>query len=248
MPELTAAIQSLYDTFSRYPRPVKIESCPCGCTPPNATTHIVALPLRQLNFADLTDFCFSAMTTQGSVDDFRYLLPRLFEGVATEPCGVNLEILLGKLQYAKWTTWPPAEVQAIKTYLRALWEKALDSFPLHEHLPALFEIETMLASIAVTGEALEPYLELWSATQTKAADEHLIQFVTMFGSEFSHGQTFHEAFWANCQPQAEVLRQWLLRPDTLRRIENICGLLREDGFQHLFAPALNVLRQQAPTT
>ena len=207
----------------------------------------MALPLKQLHFADLTDYCFSAMTTQGSVDDFRYLLPRLFEGVATEPCGVNLETLFGKLQYAKWTTWPSAEVQVIKTYLRALWEKALNSFPLHEHLPALFEIETMLASIAVAGEALEPYLELWSATQTRAADEHLIQFVTMFGSDFSDGQTFHKAFWANCRPQAKVLRQWLLRPDTLKRIENARDLLREDGFEHLFAPALNILKQQSST-
>jgi hypothetical protein len=63
-------------------------------------------------------------------------------------------------------------------------------------LRAFCEIETLLASIAQTDEELEPYLRVWSARKTEAADEHLIQFVTMFGDEFSDGRTLHEAFWS----------------------------------------------------
>jgi hypothetical protein len=222
-----------------------IEICPCGCTKPGATTHLVAVPLRELRFADLADYSFSAMTTQGSLDEFRYLMPRLFQGVAEEPYSYNPEILFGKLNYAKWMSWHEDEVAAVRTYLQALWQKGLTSFSIKDHLPAFFEEETLLASIAQAGEALEPYLQIWTETRTEEADQHLIQFVTMYGEEFSLGQTLHGAFWENSKSQAEALRKWLLHPNTLQRVTNAASLLRNDGFEHLFEPALKVLRSQS---
>jgi hypothetical protein len=245
MSEVTEAVQNLYETFARYPRPDVIESCPCGCTKPDATTHLVAVPLRNLHFAELADYCFSAITTQGSVNDFRYLLPRLLQGIAEEQCGCNPEILFGKLSYAKWLTWPEDEIAAVRCYLRALWRKALNIFPLEQHLPAFFEIETMLASIARTGESLDWYLTTWSETATEEADLHLIQFVTMNGCEFSDGRTFTEGFWTDCKPQAATLRRWLLRTDTLQRVMQSAHLLRNDGFEHLFEPAVEILRDES---
>ncbi len=179
MTELEKAIESLYATFARYPRPSKIEACPCGCTKPGATDCLVEVPLRDLRFADLEDYSSSAMTTQGTVDDFRYLLPRLFQGIVEEEYGYNPESLFGKLVYAKWFSWPQDEVAAVCTYFRAFWQTALSSFPIQERLPAFFEIETVLASIAHSGEGIEPYLNIWTETRTKHADQHLIQFVTI---------------------------------------------------------------------
>src|SRR5262249_21208794 len=166
----------------------------------------------------MLDFCFSALTTQGSTDDFRYLLPRLMQGIAQEPCECNPEILFGKLRYAKWLTWPPNEIEAVKNFLRALWRTALEAFPMQERLPAFFEIETVLASIAVTGDSLEWFLTAWTITETEEADRNLIQFVTMYGSDFTEGRTFSEGFWTDSQAQAAALRNWLLRPDTLQRV------------------------------
>jgi hypothetical protein len=245
MAEIAEAVQKLYETFGRYPRPAVIEICPCGCTKPEATVHLVAAPLRNLRFADLGDYCFSAITTQGSVNDFRYLLPRLLQGIAEEPCGCNPEIVFGKLSCAKWMTWPENEVAAVRTYLKALWRRALISFPLEERLPAFFEIETPLASIAKTAESLDWYLNEWTETTTKEADQHLIQFVTMYGGEFRDGRTLTEAFWADSKPQATALRSWLLRIDTLERVTRAGHLLRSDGFEHLFAPAVKSLREEA---
>ena len=244
MTEIEEAVRSLYETFSRYSRPTIIESCPCGCTKPGATDHLTAVPLQMLCFAELADYSISAMTTQGSVEDFRYFVPRLFQGVTEEPYSYNPEVLFEKLRYAKWTNWQDDEIRAVKAYLHALWRKGLASFPLEEHLPAFFEIETLLASIAQTGEELEPYLQVWTETKTKEADEHLIQFVTMQGAEFSEGRTLHEAFWKDSKPQAEALRRWLLQPDTLQRIGNAECLLKRDGFEHLFGPAVEILLKQ----
>jgi len=239
--EMAKVVRNLYATFARYPCPDVIESCPCGCTKPDAIAHLVALPLRELRLPDLLDFCFSALTTQGSINDFRYLLPRLLQGISEEPCGCNAEILFGKLDYAKWLTWPEDEIAAVRAYLRILWCTALNAFPLEDQLPAFFEIETVLASIAITGESLDFYLTTWTETATSEADQHLLQFVTMFGSDFSGGRTFTQGFWARCQPQAAALRRWLLRPDTLQRIRQAAHLLKNDGFEHLFQPAVEAL-------
>ena len=138
MSEVTEAVQNLYETFARYPRPDMIESCPCGCTKPNATAHLVAVPLRNLRFAELLDYCFSAITTQGSVNDFRYLLPRLLQGIAEEQCGCNPEIFFGKLSCAEWLTWPENEIAAVRGYLRALWRTALNSFPIRGAFACIF--------------------------------------------------------------------------------------------------------------
>jgi hypothetical protein len=53
------------------------------------------------------------MTTQGSVDDFRYLMPRLLQGIVEESYSFNPEILFGKLLYAKWLSWPEAVLKGL---------------------------------------------------------------------------------------------------------------------------------------
>ena len=75
MPDLQQAIQSLYEVFARHLKPAAIVSCPCGCTKPEETAPLLAAPLRELPSADLINYAFSAISTQGSVDDFRYFLP-----------------------------------------------------------------------------------------------------------------------------------------------------------------------------
>jgi hypothetical protein len=86
--------------------------------------------------------------------------------------------VFGKLRYANWLTWPEAEVTAVRAYLRSLWRTALNAFPLEEQLPGFFEIETVLASIANSGESIDWFLTAWTETTTQEADQNLIQFVT----------------------------------------------------------------------
>jgi|SRR6185312_3074975 len=248
MTELQKSIETLYKTFARYPRPTDIEACPCGCTKPDATAHLVAFPLRELRFADMADFSFSAMTTQGSVNDFRYLLPRLFQGIAEEEYAYNPEILFGKLEYGKWKTWPEDEIASIKTYMSELWHEGLNNFPMNERFPGFYEIEPLLSCIAVTGVPLEPYLQRWTNLKVKAADEHLIQFVTMHGETFSNGRTFREAFWTKSLTQANALRTWLISPETIQRIQDSAHLLKDDGFEHLFEPTFAVLQAESKTS
>ncbi len=245
--QLVAPVQRLYEVFARYPCPNAIECCPCGCTQPEATAHLLVTPLLGLTPADLLDYSVSAITTQGSVDDFRYLLPRVLHVVAEDPIGCSPEILFGKLRYANWLSWPEDEVEVLRAYLNALWLTALRTFPVQKELPGFFEIETVLASIASTGASLNWYLNIWTNTPAREADQNLIQFVTLHGDMFSEGRFFTEGFWSDSETQARELRYWLLQPDTIDRIGNAGSLLPSDGFEHLFQPALDGLRKESRT-
>lgn len=209
---------------------------------------MLAAPLRELRFADLGNYGVSAMTTQGSSDDFRYFLPRMFQCAAEEEFPFSLEILFGKLNYAKWLTWPKKEIAAVHAYLSAIWQFGIDSFPIEQSLPGVYEIETLLASIAQTGDSLHPYLRAWTETKTLQADRNLVQFVTMYGADFSDEKTLSFAFWEKVGSAAAELREWLLRPDTLDRISRSAHLVPADGYEHLFGPALAVLKAEQRAT
>jgi hypothetical protein len=252
MSELDTAIEDLYQTFGRNPKPSRIEYCPCGCTKADATAKLTSVPLRELPFEDSTDYMFSALFTQGSTDDFRYMLPRLFEGVVRHNYPVDPEILFHKLRYGKWLTWPHEEIEALRSYMRALWTSGLNGFPVHQHLRSFIEIETLLACLANTGEPLETFLAEWTRNQTIAANQNLIEFVTLHGNAFANGGTLTDAFWMCAQEQqGKALRAWILRPDILQRITDNAHLLEQDGvehlngMEHLFEPALKTLRLEA---
>ena len=246
MSELDIAIENLYRVFGRNPKPALIEYCPCGCTKADATAKLTAMPLREVPFEDLDDYLFSALFTQGSTNDFRYMLPRLFEGVVRHNYPVDPEILFHKLRYGKWLTWPQEEIEALRSYMRALWTSGLQRFPVCEHLLSFVEIETLLACFANAGESLEPFLAEWTGNQSLAANQNLMQFATWHGNAFANGGTLTDAFWKSArEQQGKALRAWILRPDILQRIQQNAHLLERDGMEHLFDPAMETLRREA---
>jgi hypothetical protein len=242
--ELRSAICELYAVFGEYPRPSKIKYCVCGCTKPEEISALLAAPLPDLPFDSLANYSFKAMTTQGSVNDFKYFLPRLLEGITQETYRYNPEILFGKLPCGKWLTWDDKEIAAVRGYLIALWRSGLCLYPLQVHFPAFFEIGSILGSLANTGDRLDPYLLIWDETTSLEADQHLIQFVTLYGSEFSNGKALSSGYWETIE-QPDVLRRWILKPETLERIKRSKHLLLKDGYEHLFGPALEILHAES---
>jgi len=221
-----------------------MEYCRCGCTKPEEISALLAAPLPDLPFDSLANYSFKAMTTQGSVNDFKYFLPRLLEGITQETYRYDPEILFGKLRYGKWLTWDDTEIRAIRKYMKAMWSLALCIFPLQNHFPAFFEIGSVLGSLARTGDRVEPYLLIWDETKVQEADQHLIQFVTLYGSEFSNGKALSSGYWETIE-QPDVLRRWILKPETMERIKRSKHLLLKDGYEHLFGPALEILHAES---
>jgi hypothetical protein len=89
--------------------------------------------LRELTQDDLGLYAGKAMTTWGTVEDFKHFLPRLFELTAAFQALYEEYVVLNKLDYGQWRSWPPAEIAAVERYLLALWDVVLVSEPWQFH-------------------------------------------------------------------------------------------------------------------
>lgn len=120
------AIEHLYEVFARYPRPERVAGCPC-CVGGIREAAVLSRPLRELTRDDLDFYSFKAMTTFGTVEDFKYFLPRLAEILAAgERFGVlDVDGFTRKLQYAGLAGWPVDEIDALRGWTAHLWRHAV---------------------------------------------------------------------------------------------------------------------------
>ncbi len=176
---MAASVVDLYDVFARYPLRAPVEGCP-HCVGREYQALLEAQPLRGLDAEHLNLYAFKAMTTWGSVDDFRHFLPRIFDLAALGQLGVWLATVIGKLRYAEWRTWPAEEQQAVEAYLMALWRQTLGRYAgQFDRGRGPFSAEDALVAIASADDELQPFLDEWDALakQTEAAVAHLAEFV-----------------------------------------------------------------------
>ena len=105
MSQPTDTVEQLYAVFGNVPVPRQIDACPC-CLLDTEVAVLLTTPLRDLTPEQLTSYASSVTMTVGSVDDFRYFLPRILEIVATERSWwPDVEVVFGILHRAKWQQW-----------------------------------------------------------------------------------------------------------------------------------------------
>ncbi|AFZ69765.1 hypothetical protein [Deinococcus peraridilitoris] len=214
---LNNAIREVYDVFSRYHLPEDIEMSPYR-DPEREIGPLKLKPLRQVEAADLESYANHALTTVGDVDLFRYALPRLLELCTQGALTTEVEILLSKLRYGEWATWPEQEQESIQRLLGAWWNELLyesvdfDNGKAHE----------TLCGIAQAVDDLTPYLEIWEGHEGPTATDQIARvFNTMYNG--NKGRFVAGAFWAGRATQAEQVWQWMTRSVVLDRLQH--GLL-----------------------
>ena len=174
--ELTASIERLYEVFRPYTPPAHPSFCAhCVSDAEDAVLH--TKPLRKLSAQDLGRYSFKAISTWGTVEQFKYLLPRLFELVTGEGFGYDPEILFKKPRYGDFASWPETERQALYAYCDSLWHFSLAHHPLIDYLPVFVNIEDSLCSVAQIVDDLNPLLQLWESATTSAT-LHLADFAS----------------------------------------------------------------------
>ena len=201
--DLKQAVETLYELFSSYPLALQIEGCPC-CISAEDEAQLHSKPLRELKATDLSRYAFKAMTTWGSEDDFKHFLPRLLELVTDADSitrEVDVEIIFGKLHYAKWQMWPTQEREAVQQYLMALWIFLL-AFP-QEAVP----IDEYLCGIGQAEDDLTHYLDAWQNTKTDTALNELIAFVV--SQDSLHKRKLTDSFWSGRRVQMSQVVDWL---------------------------------------
>ncbi|QNP69879.1 hypothetical protein IAG44_10745 [Streptomyces roseirectus] len=149
-------------------------------------------------------------------DDFprlyRRLTPRIVRGVVTGRLHTDEELIASRLVEAAWTEWEAPLVEALRAVWAAWWRAILQAYPSPSRLR---DVLGLLA--ASTGE-LRPWLDVWTATQTPAADAHLAEFiddVLREGRIADLRMGFHDEYHATPE-----LVDWLLN-DVRERADDI---------------------------
>jgi hypothetical protein len=160
------ALEVLYATFSRYGG-THLEGC-AHCVSFEESAILRRTPLHKLGF-ELGRYLFKAMTTWGTKDDFKHFLPRLLEFYASSS---DAWLLVDKLRYANWQSWPEPERMAVEKYLSTLWKAELEAYG--PPLPGNHLLGTLIALDLDLGPYdLRAKLETWRADPSREAALHL---------------------------------------------------------------------------
>ncbi|MDI9309761.1 MAG: hypothetical protein QM535_06065 [Limnohabitans sp.] len=175
--ELKLSIENLYEFFSVYPLGSEITGCPC-CVSNTDKEKIHSKPLKELEGEDLDRYAFKAMTTWGNVEDFKHFLPRIFELLSTGNLLVDTFIVLGKLEYAKWTTWKETEQEVIKVFLLEWWTDMSNN-------RTYFDIYDFVEIYKIVGD-LNQLLDRWEINFEDNSFKNLIYFIEYYFDDMAN--------------------------------------------------------------
>ncbi|WP_181774873.1 hypothetical protein [Amycolatopsis pittospori] len=168
---LEDAVDRLYAVFASERRPKRIDHC-SHCVPDAEIKRMLAPgPVREIPVDALRGYVAGAPVDAGTVDDYRYFLPRILHIAVTEGFLLcDLDFVLRRVASAGLRDWPAAERDAVSGLAHALWRRTLAS-------PDV-EAEPVLGAIAELGEDLGPYLTEWEAALTEhAGATRLLEFM-----------------------------------------------------------------------
>ncbi|MEV6589769.1 hypothetical protein [Streptomyces acidicola] len=198
--QLTTALDALDRTFaSEEPFPVE------GCTYCYGEGGIAELskPLH-LIAEDMVSSVASEVPSHW--DDFprlyRRLAPRIIRSVVTGRLHADENLIATRLLEAGWSTWDAPLAGALRDVWSAWWEASL-----HTH-PSPVSVRDTLSLITVATGSLRPWLDMWNATRTPAADAHLTDFIDDVLVEFQIVD-LHMGFYDEYHAAPELL-DWLL--------------------------------------
>lgn len=105
-------LDAVYDAFALYRRPLALEASPLR-DPQELLRQLTSHPLRLLEVSDVQDYAATALTTVGTVENYKHFLPRLLELAMV--CGaIASDTIAWKLEYAEWRAWPKIEQQVLE--------------------------------------------------------------------------------------------------------------------------------------
>lgn len=200
--EIRQAVERQYAAFP-HRVPQRVEGCEC-CTTPAQCDALIHSSREDLAATDLDFYAFKAITTVGTVDDFRYFWPRLVELAIDDSLITDREVLFGKPLYGHHDTWPPAERAAMLALAEALSarfaEEAIDEDAVDSWLCAIGRLTETLTDF-------RPFLA--SFTQpTDAAWTNLLVLTDRNWEAVERRNRPASAFWNDAPTAAATFLTW----------------------------------------
>jgi hypothetical protein len=194
-------VEAVYLAFAAAGRPGHVAGCPC-CRPLDADRALLDTPLRQLDAETLGEYMFSAITTWGSAEGFRYFVPRILDLLVNDKIDYpDIEVVLGKFPVAGWPGWPPTQRRSVEDLLHQYWIMTLGS--------GGRPVEVVLCALGQVFDDLTPLLGLWTAMlDGPACAAHLRGLAATVHQVRVRGRLAN-AFWDQRPAQQRQVIDWL---------------------------------------
>lgn len=228
--KLKEAIAILYETFAIYRLNSTIVGCPC-CVSKGDNKLIQAKPLHKLTANDLNRYAFKAISTWGTIEDFKHFLPRLLELIAFDKSFLESDTVIDKLNYAKFDNWKKQEKKAVNDYLIALWHCILSNFNYPSILPSVF-----LNCLMNIKDDISSFLLIWENHSSINAVLHLSDFI-------QHEIQFNKfPIRVIClsKNSSEIFLSWLQRSIIIEKLEKAFFENIDQPYAHNIASAIDI--------
>lgn len=135
---------------------------------------------------------------------YRRMTPRIVRSLAEGKLHVDHGLIATRLNEAGWRNWAAVERQALEKTWDTWWRAVLNEYP------AADNVWDVLEMLSVSTGTLAPWLGIWAATRTEAADAHLRDAVDWWLIE-SELSDLHFGFHGEFHATPELL-PWLAGP------------------------------------
>lgn len=182
-------------------------------------------PIRSVPATAIDRWLPHAVTTWGTAEDLRALLPRVFELLTAGLLDTPPEVLFAKLRHADAPGWPLDEQGALDDVLSTMWLATLVQYPSPIGIPA----GRVLTALAELDREISPQLDDWmlllaSATAgAEPARRHLRDLLQHVAVVQSTGLGVDALFWTPRPEEAGRLEMWLTSPLTRRQVASTDG-------------------------
>jgi hypothetical protein len=232
------AIDTAYRVFAPYPRPTTLTASPLRDADEILRT-LTSAPLRDLAGEQIGPYAGWAMTTVGSLRDYKHFLPRILEQAVRRPIWVGTDppTLASKLDMAEWRGWPAAEQDAVKDVFAAAWAQAR---AMH---PDDIEADNWICGVAALGMDVSQALAGWLSPPSRDAVLQLASFISLAPVRIFEGGGAEEGYWRPASRQ--TVAAWLRSEAVLHALLDL-DLPADDKDRWLVDQALKVLLPADP--
>lgn len=178
-----------------------------------------------MEVADVQEYASAALTTVGSVEDYKHFLPHLLF-LAVESGLIEPEIIALKLGYADWRAWPKDEQQTLEElFLQA----CVNAFKQHTDDDVAARWLTSLAILDMDLDRLRAGISTVNTDCCALQLADLLLSETLFASD-----PFERGYWEDVSEHiVQETRSWLLGEETRRLLQIVKSRTRSKDTWHL---------------
>jgi hypothetical protein len=224
------ALDVLYKVFSDYPFRRNMPCCIPHCMDQADLDVMGSIALREISAEQIKPFASNLNTTCGEREDFKFVLPRLFELSSDDKLDwPERDLVCSWLRTEDLPSWPVSEQHAVIGFLDAWWARELSENP--DAVTETFE------ALGCTGIDVRRWMNCWSEARPVSLADWIANNMTSIWSG-----TYGNAF-ADDRPLIGHIKEFLEDPKTAAALERAFHATNNIEEQDILSLAEHCLRR-----